>query len=77
LTRILYIAYFLEVGLILLLVPWIGFWDRNYFAEAMPFVHAVIQNNYVRGAVSGVGLLNILAGLIELRDYLRQRRHGE
>ena len=47
-------------------MPWLAFWDRNYFAEALPAVQAVIHNNFVRGAVSGIGLLNLLAGLYDV-----------
>ena len=48
----------------LLVVPWSRFWDRNYFAESMPFVQAIVTNAFVRGAVSGLGLLNLLFGLV-------------
>ena len=33
LTRILFAAYFLEAGLILVVAPWSSFWDRNLFFE--------------------------------------------
>jgi hypothetical protein len=62
----LFIAFFFEIGFALLVVPWSGFWDRNYFAEALPPIHAFITNNFVRGAVSGLGLINIVAGLGEI-----------
>ena len=48
------------------MVPWLGFWERNYFAETLPVVGAVVHNNFVRGAVSGIGVLNLLAGLYDL-----------
>ena len=70
LNRLLFTAYFLEVGLILILVPWSPFWERNYFAEAFPVLRALIRNNFVRGAVSGVGVLNLVAGLVDLRSLL-------
>jgi hypothetical protein len=60
------VAYFLEVGLLLVFVPWSPFWDRNYFAHLVPTVGEAIMNPYVRGAVSGLGLINIAAGLAEL-----------
>jgi hypothetical protein len=60
------VAYFLEVGLLLVFVPWSPFWDRNYFAGLAPVVGEAIRNPYVRGAVSGLGLINIVAGLAEL-----------
>lgn len=70
LNRLLFTAYFLEVGLILLVVPWSPFWERNYFAESLPFLQAVIHSNFVRGAVSGIGILNLAAGLADLRALL-------
>ena len=49
-------------------MPWSAFWDRNYFVEAVPAIGAVLTNNFVRGAVSGLGLLNLLAALAELAE---------
>jgi hypothetical protein len=74
--RLLLTALFLEVGFALIVVPWSAFWDRNYFALALPAVHAVITNNFVRGAISGVGLLNIVVGVSELVS-LFLARQGE
>ena len=74
--RLLTIAFFFEFGIALLVVPWSSFWDRNYFAEALPLVHAIIKNNFVRGAVSGLGIVNLAAGLAELISMLFVR-HSE
>jgi hypothetical protein len=62
------------VGLLLLLLPWSAFWERNYFAETSPTVHAAITNNFVRGAVSGLGVVNVCAGLTELFAAVLARR---
>lgn len=62
----LYIAFFIEGGLLLIVLPWSEFWDRNYFGLVSPFVHAILVNDFVRGAVSGLGLLNLAAGLAEI-----------
>ena len=72
--RLLVTALFLEVGFALVVVPWSAFWDRNYFAQALPAVHALITNNFVRGAVSGMGLVNICVGVNELIAMLLARR---
>ena len=74
LRRLLLVAYFLEVGLLLVLVPWSGFWDRNYFATTVPWLREVLTNNYVRGAISGLGLVNLLMGFDELASVLWARR---
>jgi hypothetical protein len=64
--RLVLVAFFLEIGFVLIVIPWSAFWDRNYFAELLPPLQALITNNFVRGAVSGLGLINVLAGLTEL-----------
>ena len=64
--RLLLVAFSLEVGFVLLVIPWSSFWDRNYFAELLPFLRALMTNNFVRGAVSGLGLINVSIGLAEL-----------
>ena len=64
--RLFIVAFFFEIGFALVVVPWSAFWDRNYFAEAVPAIHAFITNNFVRGAVSGLGLMNLVSGLGEL-----------
>ena len=72
-SRLLLVALFLEVGFVLVVVPWSSFWDRNYFAESLPLVDAIISNNYIRGAVSGLGVINIAAGIVELVSILVSR----
>lgn len=61
----------------LILIPWSTFWDRNYFAEAVPGIRAVLTNNFVRGAVSGLGLVNVLAALAELAEMLGDRAEAQ
>lgn len=75
--RLLYVAYFLEVGLLLVLVPWSAFWERNYFVGMFPPLLDVLRNNYARGAVSGLGIVNLLVGFHDLADLLMARRFGE
>ena len=65
--RLLLVAFFIEIGLLLIVVPWSTFWDRNYFVYAWPTLRPVLTNDFVRGAVSGLGLVNLFAGLLELR----------
>ena len=52
----------------LILIPWSAFWDRNYFVESVPALGALLTNNFVRGAVSGLGVVNLLAAFGELAD---------
>jgi hypothetical protein len=73
LRRLLIIALLVELGLLLIVVPWSSYWDRNYFAQWSPALQAVISNNFVRGAVTGLGAVNVLAALAELGAIVRRR----
>ena len=75
--RLLLVAYFIEVGLLLVLVPWSPFWERNYFLTAFPALLEIVSNNYLRGAVSGLGVVNLLMGFNELASVLLARRRME
>ncbi len=66
LRRLLVVAFFIEVGLLLIVLPWSTFWERNYFASLWPALRLVLTNDFVRGAVSGLGVLNLAAGFSEL-----------
>jgi hypothetical protein len=72
LSVIFYIVLCLEIGIVLTLMPWIpqGFfglsdWGNNYFllyaARKTGFygLQTVIASGWVRGAVTGVGVLNL------------------
>ena len=67
-------AFFLEVGLLLIVLPWSAFWERNYFAHLWPTLGPVIGNNFVRGAVTGVGIVNLVAGFADLTAVIGIRR---
>ena len=77
-TRLLFAAYFIEAGLVLIVAPWrTAFWDRNFFIERLPLLETLLGNVFVRGAVSGIGGLTALAGLAELAGIFFARRRGE
>jgi hypothetical protein len=52
---------------VLVVVPWWGsFWDRNMFVTALPALQTLLSSPYARGAVSGVGVITAIAGVLEL-----------
>ena len=61
------------MGLLLIVLPWSTFWDRNYFASSWPLVQLLVANNFVRGAVSGLGIVNLVAGFAELAPLFSAR----
>ena len=56
------------------MAPWSQFWDRNFFASALPVFEQIVASPYARGAVSGVGLVTLLAGLADLGAAFASRR---
>jgi len=66
LSRLILLAYFVEVGLVLLVVPWSPLWDRNYFVQMWPALETLTRSNLIRGAVSGLGVVNLWAAMSEL-----------
>ena len=72
----LFVAYFLEAGLILLVAPWSGFWEHNFFVGRIPALEPLLSNLFVRGAVSGIGAITAVAGLAELAALLNLRRRA-
>jgi ribosomal protein S18 acetylase RimI-like enzyme len=76
-TRLLFAAYFLEAGLILVIAPWTNFWNVNVFIERYPSVQEILASPFIRGAVSGVGGITTLAGVAELATAIVARhRHS-
>lgn len=73
LARILFAAYFLEAGLILIVAPWSALWDRNFFTSYYPPLQQLLASPFARGAVSGIGAITAAAGLAELGGIVMSR----
>ena len=67
LLRILLLLVWLELGLMLILVPWSDFWQTNYFIIQFPDLAAFLHSAYLRGAVSGLGVMNVFLALESFR----------
>jgi hypothetical protein len=66
LRQLLFVAYLVEAGLVLLIVPWSGLWERNAFLQmAAAWFVEIARTGWFRGAISGVGLMLVGAGLAE------------
>ena len=77
LSRLVYVAFFIEVGLLLIVLPWSTYWERNYFLQLSPDLATLLTSNYLRGAISGLGFLDLVAGLAELMPMFRSRVHRD
>jgi len=84
LSVIFYIILCFEIGLFLTVLPWwphgmwgISDWGNNYFLlyaarkTGIQGLQAVVASGWVRGAVSGVGLLNLGIAFWEIFNFRR------
>ena len=86
LSVVFYIILCFEIGLILTVLPWVPHgwlglsdWGNNYFLllaahRAGYGVQRFVSSGWVRGAVSGIGILNLAMGLWELIHFRKTVR---
>jgi len=60
-----------EIGLFLLIFPWLRVWEMNWVPVHSPGLAHLWMSRYFRGAVSGLGLLNIYVALAEAAKQLK------
>jgi hypothetical protein len=63
--KIILTLFCLEVGAFLLVFPWMPYWADNYFFSLLESWRPVVLSPYFRGAVSGLGALNLYLAIVE------------
>ena len=56
------------LGVMLILIPWMGYWDHNFFLDKYPALIPYLLHPSVRGAVTGLGGLDVLLAGSMLRE---------
>lgn len=70
--------YCLEAGLFFIVVPWTRVWTMNPMLQHTLAVSMVANNPFVRGMVSGFGLVHLIIGVKDvLRISAARRAEGE
>lgn len=73
-THLLSALSSLLVGIILVVAPWMpSLWDANYLLQPYPILRILALSPFTRGAVTGLGLVNVLLALQEAREILKER----
>jgi hypothetical protein len=55
------------LGVLLILIPWLGYWEHSFFLDKYPRLIPILLHPSVRGAVTGLGALDILLAANMLR----------
>ena len=71
---IVYVLFCIELGLVLVALPWRAqFWFSGDLLDQWPRLYRFLQTGFVRGAISGLGLLDIWIGIMEAIHYHDRR----
>ena len=71
LLAVAFILFCFEIGLFLVFVPWSQLWEHNVLLGYSFHLRGILLNNFFRGAVSGLGLVDLVLGLSELGRFWR------
>ncbi|HSB08562.1 MAG TPA: hypothetical protein VLM38_03550 [Blastocatellia bacterium] len=82
LTIVFFILICFEIGILLVILPWIPSpsWNENYLlvlaADRMhwPWLALAMKSGFARGAVTGLGVLNIMLGVWEIINFKKTAR---
>lgn len=66
-SQILVMLLWIELGIVLIIVPWSEYWEINSFLYQYPRIGLVLGNAFLRGAISGLGVMNVLLALETFR----------
>jgi len=72
LLSICFAIFAFEIGIFLVTFPWIDYYWRINSLQTFPALRAVWEDPYFRGALTGLGVVNIYVGFWELMKALRR-----
>jgi hypothetical protein len=72
LLRLVFAIFTFEIGLFLTVFPWVDIWSLNYFSEWIPALENIWLDPYFRGAITGLGLVNIYVACAEVVRIFRR-----
>lgn len=66
---VVFVLFCLEVGIILTVLPWTRIWTANSLLLGHDDLRQFLMHNFVRGLISGLGLVDIWMGVAEAIRY--------
>jgi len=70
LAALLSILSSLLVGVALVFAPWSPLWEANWLLQMWPAARSIVLSGFTRGAVSGLGLVNLVLALRDVHARL-------
>jgi hypothetical protein len=73
LSLVVLVIFCFYIGALMAVLPWWPhYWEHNGWLLAHPLLNTVLQRGWMRGLISGIGLLDMWIGVSEMihyRDY--------
>jgi hypothetical protein len=66
---VLFVLFCIELGMLLTVLPWTKVWNENSVLLSYPTLRAIMRHDFVRGAITGLGLVDIWLGIREAVNY--------
>ena len=73
-AALLSIVSSLLVGLVLTVVPWTSVWEANWLLQPWIGLRGFVTSGFTRGAITGLGLVNLVVAATDLHARLIGRR---
>lgn len=63
------VLFFVEVGMVLLVLPWTRIWTDNPILNTSFHVRQIAESGFLRGMLSGLGLVNLYIAISDAVTY--------
>lgn len=70
---ITYCLFCMVIGMALVTLPWAPNWFDQGMIVRWPLLQSILQHGFVKGAISGIGIIDIWIGVQEAVNYHDQR----
>ena len=77
LRQVLWLLVLFELGVVLLFLPWMQVWESNYFLSHYPALRPLLMHSSLRGAITGLGILDILLAADLARMLFRMKTQAD
>lgn len=66
---VIFVVFCIEMGMLLAVLPWTKMWTTNGFLERYPAWRPLLLSDFLRGVVSGLGLVDVWLGISQAIRY--------
>lgn len=73
-TVLMFVFLCAVIGVLLIILPWREEWTDNYLLLTRPDLRSFVSHGFVRGLVTGLGVLDVWIGFWEALHYHEEKR---